>query len=69
MTTDLDWNDMAKVVIQAQEETAVYINGNGAVVIRQSGGMEDDHVVIIVGRDNLRMLIRALEEILGKNVA
>ena len=59
MNEKFDWSDGDGVVLQEQARTAVYENGNGDIVIRQDGGMEDDSIVI-VNRMFLEKLIAAL---------
>ncbi len=65
MKSDFDWSENGVVVLQEQARTAVYENGNGDIVIRQDGGMEDDSV-IIVNRMFVGLLITALIALSGE---
>jgi hypothetical protein len=54
------WND-SDILIRMQPLTAVYLNVDGAVIIRQLHYPDDDSVVVITGR-NLPALIARLQE-------
>jgi len=66
---DFDWADDADIVIEEQPRTALYINPRNSVVIRQSRWPEDEDAIVIITRENLRALIRRLQEIAEEKAA
>jgi len=46
--SDFDWREDSDIVVQSQQALAVYLNGSGAIVVRQEGMPYDDEDDIIV---------------------
>jgi hypothetical protein len=63
-TGDFEWTNVEDIVVPSQPAIAVYHNPRGEIVIRQEGlfGYDEDHWIYI-RPENLRFLIRRLEEI------
>ena len=65
---DFDWiGDKSAIVIKRTDATAVYINPDNDIVIRQENLMEEDNVIIIP-RSSVRAIISALESALNEVV-
>ena len=65
MADDFNWNDV-KVVVPEQLETAVFENGDGAVVIRQRNPAPGEDMWVVIRPANLEALINELSEMDGK---
>jgi hypothetical protein len=60
MSTDgYDWND-GDTVLQEQPRTAVFLNADGAVLIRQQSWPEEDDVVILQPQNAIRFVLAVL---------
>jgi hypothetical protein len=57
MSDEFDWND---VVLQKQPLTAVFLNEDGAVVVRQQNWPEDDSFVLIQPPNAFRIALAIL---------
>ncbi len=58
---DFDWAKDETVIFREQKATAVYLNEDGAAVIRQEKNWdEEDDIYIVVQPANLRRLISSL---------
>jgi len=62
VANDFDWNEGADVVVARKAAVAVHPNANGDIVIRQEADLPGGNdIVIIIGRENARRLIRRIE--------
>lgn len=65
MSADFDWYG-GDVVVQHQPETAVYINPNGAIVIRQRDEMGDPDPYVFLSPDAARRVVAAILDLLDQ---
>ncbi|MGE0289487.1 MAG: hypothetical protein AB7I42_25865 [Bradyrhizobium sp.] len=59
MNSDFDWRGSEALVFPTVAAIAIYDNGQGEIVIRQHGLIDDDNFVL-VPHDRIRALITAL---------
>ena len=64
MSDEFNWNDEAITLIPEQRETAVYLNPNGALVIRQRKERgEHDDPFIVIHPHHVPKLVERLQEL------
>lgn len=63
---DWDWKLNESVVVESVQALAVYTNTGGSIVIRQQDSMGEDDDVVIVPRQHVSALIKALKAELKK---
>jgi hypothetical protein len=64
---DFDWRDDDSIILRAQNAIAIYINGQGALVIRrqQDWPNEDEDTIIVISPDNIMPFVDRLTDIVG----
>jgi hypothetical protein len=68
--TDFSWTDTDSVVVRQQAAVAVYENPDGDVVIRrQRDWNENEDVFVVIPRDQVRTVIKAIERVRSNETA
>jgi hypothetical protein len=63
---DFSWSNTESVVVRQQDAIAVYGNPDGDMVIRrQRDWNEDDDAWIVIARDQVRTVMKAMEKVLA----
>jgi hypothetical protein len=64
---DFDWGEAREspFFIPLQQPTAVYLNCDSDLVIRQMGDYGDDDVFVVIAKDNVSRLLAAIRSTMG----
>lgn len=63
---DFDWSHKPSIVVEAVDETSIYTNPDGNVVIRQRNPMGEDDSFVVIHLQHVSRVIKALKELSKK---